>query len=205
MFKEKLHKKLAATIENAGITEPKELQAKLLSKINSGADVIGIGPEHSGKTTLINIATIQKLQRASDDDPPRALILVANKEKAEAMEAQFRLFAKDTDLRVVSVFEEGKIDKQTMAIYEGTDVVIATAKRIMEIYFKRTFNLTKIKLFAIDDAEANIDNAWQGHVDRLALSLPKCQHLVFTNELNGKIERLIQKFIIAPHITEVAE
>ncbi|MEO6305655.1 MAG: DEAD/DEAH box helicase [Bacteroidia bacterium] len=204
MFKEKLNKKLAAAIEEAGITEPKEMQAQLLTKINSGADVIGIGPLNSGRSTLINIATVQKLQRAFED-APRALILVSNKEKAEAMAEQFMLFAKDTDLRVVTVFEEGKIDKQTMDIYVGTDVVIATAKRIIDIYFKRTFNLTKIKLFVIDDAETMIENAWQGHVDRLALSLPKCQHLVFTNNLDAKVERLIQKFIIAPHVVEVTE
>jgi ATP-dependent RNA helicase RhlE len=50
-----------------------------------------------------------------------------------------------------------------------------------------------------------IKNRWQGQIDRLALSLPKCQHLVFTNELNEKIEKLISKFIINPQIIEVED
>lgn len=204
MFKEKLNKKLVAALKDLKIEEPKELQSKLLPKINSGADIIGIGPIGCGRTTLINIVTVQKLQNAFED-PPRALILVSNMEKALAMEEQFKAMAKETDLRVVTVFEEGKIDKQTVDIYAGTDVVIATAKRIMDIYFKRTFNLTKIKLFIIDDAETNIENAWQGQIDRLALSLPKCQHLVFCNAFTPKVERLIQKFIVAPQVVEVRE
>ena len=202
MFKDKLNKKLNAALIDCGIETPTKIQALSLSKINSGADVIGIGPTNSGKTTLINLCTIQKLQRAFEN-PPRALILVSNMEKAIAMEEQFKNLTKETDLRIVTVIEEGKIDLQTMAIYEGTDVVIATAKRIMEIYFKRTFNLTKIKLFVIDDAETMIENEWQGHIDRLALSLPKCQHLVFCKELTPKIERMIHKFIINPKIVEV--
>ena len=75
----------------------------------------------------------------------------------------------------------------------------------MELYFIRNLNLNKIKIFAIDDAEMMIKIAAQGHIDRLALSLPKCQHLVFTDGLNEKIEKLIHKFIVAPQIIEVIE
>ena len=66
-------------------------------------------------------------------------------------------------------------------------------------------NLNKIKLFVIDDAETMPKISAQGHIDRLALSLPKCQHLVFTDGLNEKVEKLIKKFIIAPQIIEVLE
>jgi ATP-dependent RNA helicase RhlE len=58
-------------------------------------------------------------------------------------------------------------------------------------------------LFVIDDAEMIIKNSLQGQIDRLALSLPKCQHLVFTNDFTPKIEKLIEKFIIAPIVVEV--
>ena len=66
-------------------------------------------------------------------------------------------------------------------------------------------NLNKIKLFVIDDAEMVIKHGLQGQIDRLALSLPKCQHLVFTNDLTPKIEKLIEKFIVAPIVIEVEE
>ena len=125
--------------------------------------------------------------------------IIYNK-KAVAFKEQFDLLAKNTDLRSVCVFEEGKINEQSGEIYFGTDLVIGTAQRILEIYFERNLNLNKIKLFVIDDAQMMIKNSWQGQVDRLALSLPKCQHLVFSNELNSKIEKLISKFILNPII-----
>jgi superfamily II DNA/RNA helicase len=202
MFNPKLHKKLSAALAESGFEEQKELQAKSIPKINGGFDVIGIGPENSGKTSTIAITAIQKLQRAFED-APRALVLVSNKEKAIALKEQFDLFAKHTDLRSVCVFEEGKINEQSGEIYFGTDLVIGTAKRLLEIYFERNLNLNKIKLFVIDDAEMMIKNSWQGQVDRLALSLPKCQHLVFTNEYTDKIEKLISKIIVAPIVVEV--
>jgi len=202
MFKEKLNKKFAATLSEHGFEEPTPLQLKCIPKINGGSDVIGIGPDGCGKSSAILIGAIQKLGSAFED-APRALIIVADEAKALAMLEQFKLLSYHTDLRAEVVFESGKIDKQTEAIYFGTDIVIGTAKRVLEIYFRKNFNLNKIKLFAIDDAELIIKNALQGQIDRLALSLPKCQHLVFTDELTPKIEKLIEKFIIAPIVIEV--
>ncbi|MBC7694563.1 MAG: DEAD/DEAH box helicase [Burkholderiales bacterium] len=202
MFKEKLNKKLAALLSEHGFEEPLEMQLKCIPKINGGSDVIGIGPEGCGKSSTIIISAIQKLT-AAFEDAPRALIIVADEAKVLAMLEQFKLLSYNTDLRAEAVFEGGKIDKQTEAIYFGTDIVIGTPKRVMEIYFKKNFNLNKIKLFVIDDAEMAIKNAAHGQIDRMALSLPKCQHLVFANELNEKIEKLIEKFIVAPVIVKI--
>ncbi|HOZ87218.1 MAG TPA: DEAD/DEAH box helicase [Bacteroidia bacterium] len=203
MFKEKLNKKLVNALLEYGIETPRELQLKCLSRINSGADLIGIAPENMGKSTLIMIGAINKLKEAFED-APRALILVASMEKALAMKQQFELLAKETSLRAECAYEEGKINEQNEAIYSGTDLVIGTPKRVLEIYFNKNLNLNKIKLFVIDDAETMIKNAWQGQVDRLGLSLPKCQHLVFTENFNEKIEKLIHKFMIAPTVVEVS-
>lgn len=204
MFKEKLNKKLATAITEHGFEVPKPLQLKSIPKINGGSDLIGIGPKGCGKSSTIIISAIQKLVSAFED-APRALIIVSDEVKALEMKEKFKLFSYNTDLRSEVAFEGGKIDAQTEAIYFGTDVVIGTAKRVLEIYFRKNFNLNKIKLFVIDDAEMIIKNGLQGQIDRLALSLPKCQHLVFTNELTPKIEKLIEKFIIAPIIVEVEE
>ncbi len=202
MFKEKLYKKLASALEEFKLETPTPLQAQCLSKINAGSDIIGIGPAGSGKSTLITIASIQKTQRAVED-MPKVLILVGNTENGMAMKEQFGHFAKDTDLRITTAFENGNINEQNAEIYEGTDILIGTAKRILDLYFANGLNLNKIKLFVIDDAELMIKNSWQGQIDRLALSLPKCQHLVFTNEMTEKIEKLISKFIVAPFVVEV--
>lgn len=202
MFKEKLNKKLSTALLENGFELPKPMQLKAIPKINGGADVIGIGANGCGKSSTIIICAIQKLVQAFED-APRALIIVSDEIKALEMKEQFKLFSQGTDLRAEVAFEGGKIDAQTEAIYFGTDIVIGTPKRVLEIYFRKNFNLNKIKFFAIDDAEMVIKNSLQGQIDRLALSLPKCQHLVFTNELNAKIERLIEKFIIAPIIIEV--
>ncbi len=203
VFTEKLNKQLAQSLLDNKFEEPLELQALCLKKASSGADIIVSAPVNTGKTTTIVINVLQKLQAAVDEDAPRALIVVANNEDVLSMKELFTVLGKHTNLRVHAAHEAEKIDKQAEAIYFGADVVIGTPVRILELYFKKNLNINKIKLFAIDDAEMMIKNSNQGQIDRLALSLPKCQHLVFTTGYDAKVERLIEKFIVAPQIIEI--
>ena len=48
-----------------------------------------------------------------------------------------------------------------------------------------------------------LKNDFQGQIDRVVNSLPKCQHLVFTNNYNEKVEKLTARFLINPTIIEV--
>ena len=202
MFTEKLIKPLSLALIEAGLKEPLPLQEKSLSKLNAGQDMFGVGGNGIGKTTTAIIATIQKLKEEFED-APRALIIVASKEKALAMKEQFALLGKHTSLRYACAIDGIKIEKQFEEIYFGTDVIIGTTKRIMDIYFKHGLNLNKIKLFIMDDTESQIKDALQGHIDRLVQSLPKCQRLVFVNEINPKIEKLTSKLMINPFTVEV--
>lgn len=202
MFSEKLIKPLSSALLESGIEKPLPLQEQLLSKINAGQDVYGIGNDGIGKTTLSVITAINKLKEEFED-APRALILVAAPEKALAMQEQFMLLGRNTSLRYKLATDGGKIKQQFEDIYFGADVVIGNTKRVMEIYLRYNLNINKLKLFIIDDAEAQVKQALQGHIDRLSQSLPKCQHLVFANELNAKIEKMASTFMINPQVVEI--
>ncbi len=204
MFKEKLHKNLSSALSEIGFEEPTELQLKCIPKLNGGADVIGIGPTGCGKSSALLIAAVQKLGRAFED-APRAMIIVPDEEKALSLFEQFKQIASNTDLRAEVIVDSGKIDKQTEAIYFGTDVVIGTPRRLMEIYLRKNFNITKIKLLAFDDTETTAKINVLSYLERLSLSLPKCQHVVFATEMNAKVEKITDKFLINPVVVEVTE
>jgi ATP-dependent RNA helicase RhlE len=197
----KMSKHLANALTENNILEPTVLQQKIISKINSGADLIIESEDHSGKTTALVLTTIHKLKEPFED-AARALIIVPSIDLAIEMENQFKLLSVGTKLRIHTAHEGGKIDKQNEDIYIGADVVIGTPKRIMEIYFRKNINITKVKLFAIDDTELVVKNLHQGYIHRLADSLPKCQHLIFTNAYSERIEAMIEKFMVAPQFIE---
>ena len=59
------------------------------------------------KSNSIVTGVIQRLEKATEDDAPRAIIFVENKERALEMEALFLKLARRTDLRVVVVYDKG--------------------------------------------------------------------------------------------------
>ena len=208
IFKEKLNKNLYNTLLEIGFEEPKQIQEKLIARINGGADVIGVGPDGVGKTTTIAICIINKLKQAFED-APRALIIMPTVGKVDEAEEQYKRLSANTDLRICIAHEAGRINKQAgfdeqgEKIYAGCDIIIATPKRAFDLYLKQHININKLNFYVIDDVEGMLKNDFQGQIDRVVNSLPKCQHLVFTNNYNEKVEKLTARFLINPTIIEV--
>ncbi len=189
MFLPKLSPEFTATLSKHGYIEPKTLQKEGVAKLIAGGDLVAIGPKGSGKTSLIAMALIHKLE-AAFEDAPRAVVFVKNKEAALALQEQCMLLSKHTDLRFLCAFE-GKFWKdQLEAIYIGCDVVIGTVSRLQEIYFKNGLNVSQLKLVAVDDAHT-INHVTQVQLERMFLSTPKkCQRIICADKEHDRIERM---------------
>ena len=191
----KLNTPLNEALERLEIQEPLPIQTKLLPKIKGGANIYGIGPKGSGKTTALIISTLQKLKSEAFDDAPRALIIVKDKEAALELEENFKLFTRRTDLRIFSVFEEQKINNQIDSIYIGVDIVIATPKRLSKIYFLNGINLSQLLIFAVDDAEFLQKVNFNTELIRLSNSIKKCQYLIFADKMEAKLKKFNENFM----------
>lgn len=183
----KLIEPLRDILKVRGFEEPLAFQDKILPKIKAGDSLFAIAPEGSGKTTSIVLGVIQKLKGRAIGEVPRALIVVKDKQAALELELEFAAFLKGTDLRVYLAYREQNIDDQIEAIYVGVDVVIATPKRLNEIYFRNGINLNNLKLFIVEDAEFLFGNIGFGEVTRMSESIGKCQYLIFTNREDKRL------------------
>lgn len=183
----KLIEPLRDIIENRGFEEPLDFQKKILSKIKGGANIFAVAPKGSGKTTSLVLSAIQKLKGEAIGDAPRVLVFVKDKKAALELELEFLAFTKGTDLRVYCAYEEKSIDDQRDEIYYGTDIVIATPKRLSKIYFRNGINLNKLQIFIVEDAEFLFGNSSSfSKVTRIPESLGKCQYLVFTKKFDKR-------------------
>lgn len=196
----KLTTELAQGITEAGFdTDPKDVQSTGIPKIKSGADLFIISPEKSGKSTTIAIGVIQLLKTAFEE-APRALIMVANKEKAFEMEESIQLLGKHTDLRSFVVFDQGVIQYQKDMIYEGIDILIGTPKRLVELMNISGFPMTRIKSFIVDDADTLVQQGANHAIMRIGDSIPKSQFIIISERWNSKFDSLSERIMKNPQI-----
>lgn len=200
----KLSKPLVRSMTDAGFLGPKEIQEKMMSRILGGQDVIGVGPEGSGKTTAYVLGVLMRLKYGFEE-APRALILVPDKERMIEVIERFDLINRNQTIRIVGLYSEGGMEAQMNALADGADIVVATPDRARAIYLKLGLNLNKIIMFIVDDAAEIIKRGMQLPVAELARSIVKCQHLVFTEVIHDKLHLLIDQFMNSPALIEVTE
>jgi superfamily II DNA/RNA helicase len=179
---------------------PLPFQKKALSKIKGGANLFGIAPEGSGKTTTMVLSVVQKLQGKAVDEAPRAIVFAKDKEAVLELYREFRKFTNRTDLRVYCVYEEHNIDAQRDDIYDGIDILITTPKRFNKLFFMNNINVRMLQMFVVDDADFLFRGSHLSDVSRLPESLERCQYLVFSTKYDERFDRWQEKFMFNSQI-----
>ena len=190
----KLLESLKDALKTQGIEQPNTLQTKILSKIKGGSSLFVIAPKNAGKTTSIVISVINKLKNEFED-APRALIFVKDKQAALDLADIFNIYKRGTDLRVYCAYDEHNLELQREELYLGTDIVIATPKRLNRIFYLNGINLNKLQMCIVEDAEFLFRNNNFAEVTRTPESIGKCQYLVFSDKFDERFGRWQESFM----------
>ncbi|WP_367771633.1 DEAD/DEAH box helicase [Flavobacterium sp. WC2421] len=193
----KINEGLKESLIENGLTEANAIQKETFSTLKSGSDCLIIAPAGSGKSTTIVINVIQQLVKEGEQSP-RALIIVEDKAKVLAMEALFEKYGKYTDLHVYGVHDKGDMEYDKNFISGGVDVLIGTPNKLSEMFTTAGFNVNRLKMFILDDADPILKLRHETKIMRISNSILKTQRIIFTEQLTDRIESLADKMLIEP-------
>ena len=200
----KLSKPLISAMTAAGYLTPKEIQARTMSRILGGQDIIAVGPDGSGKTTTYILGVLMRLKYGFEE-APRALILVPTKERVLEVIEQFNLLNRNDTIRIVGIHADGSMEAQINELTDGVDIVVAVPSRARAVYLKLGLNTNKIQMLVVDDAAEMVKLGMQLPINELANSIQKCQHLIFTDVLHDRLSLMIDPFMKLPTLIEVED
>jgi ATP-dependent RNA helicase RhlE len=192
-----------ALIEN-GLVEANAMQQETFSTLKSGADAIIIGEKGSGKTVTIVLNVIHQL-KCEWEESPRALIIVEDKAKVLAMEELFEKYGKYTNLRVFGVHDKGDMEYDKNYVSTGIDVLIGTPNKLSDMFTTAGYNINKLKMFILDDADPILKLRHETKIMRISNSIAKTQRIIFTEKLTERIEILAEKMLLEPFVFDFDE
>lgn len=193
----KINENLQEALIDSGLSEANEMQQETFSTLKSGADCIIIAPKGTGKTTTIVINVIQKLT-GTNEESPRALIIVEDKAKVLEMEELFEKYGKNSKLEVYGVHDKGDLEYDKNYISTGIDVLIGTPNRLGEMFTTAGYNVNRLRMFILDDADPILKLRHETKIMRISNSINKTQRIIFSQELTERVEILAEKMLVEP-------
>jgi ATP-dependent RNA helicase RhlE len=132
-----------------------------------------------------------------EEGSPRILLLFSNDDQVREMGEILSKLLKPLDLTVDLILEKGKKLQQRNDLFDGTEVIIGTTRRVCELYFQNGFNVKKLKFFASFHCNEQFKKSWRGHLVRIMESLPKARILLHGPNLDderfGSLEELVNE------------
>ena len=147
---------------------------------------------------------IQRLAGGTEESP-RALIVVEDKAKVLEMDELFEKYGKYSDLEVYGVHDKGDMDYDKNYISTGIDVLIGTPNKLSEMFTSAGYNVNRLKMFILDDADPILKLRHETKIMRISNSIAKTQRIIFSDQFTERIEILADKMLVEPYVFEIDE
>jgi len=202
MTLEQLNKHLEGTLEDTEFATLNELQQKSIAKVKQGGDCVFVSGDRTGKTTAIAMSSIVKAPH-SYEGSPRVIVFSSTVDKAHQLHKQLSTWVRRTEISIELAHDKGNMVLERNNIFDGADILVANTKRMLDLYIQNGIHIGQLTLLIVDDAtEIAKDAMMTQRIARLIESFPKCQHFIFTTEINSKVEKLMEVFCNHPAIME---
>jgi ATP-dependent RNA helicase RhlE len=134
----------------------------------------------------------------TNEESPRALIIVEDKAKVLEMEELFEKYGKNSNLEVYGVHDKGDMEYDKNYISTGIDVLIGTPNKLGEMFTTAGYNVNRLKMFILDDADPILKLRHETKIMRISNSITKTQRIIFSEVFTERIEILAEKMLMEP-------
>ncbi len=196
-----VNKKILDVLKSNNFITPTPIQTQCIPEALNEKDVVGVAQTGTGKTLAFILPIAQNLVKGKD----QALIVAPTRELAIQVNEMFEKIALPLGLKGVVLIGGDPIYQQIKKIRRNPDVIIATPGRLIDHLEKKTFNLNRIKIVVLDEADHMFDIGFLPDVQKiLSLTPSKRQTLLFSATMPTAIIQVISKYMRLPVRIEVA-
>ena len=188
---------LISRLESLGLTEPTPIQAKAIPHALQGRDVLGIAQTGTGKTAAFGIPLVAALSKSGARPAPktaRGLVLAPTRELATQIVRTLESLT--GHLRITLVVGGKSINAQASRLQRGTDILVATPGRLIDLMDRRAIDLAQTHFLVLDEADQMLDMGFLHALRRIAPMLRKGrQTMMFSATMPKEMAALSRDYL----------
>ncbi|WP_028648628.1 DEAD/DEAH box helicase [Nocardiopsis sp. CNT312] len=191
---------IADALEAEGIIEPFPIQEQALPIALGGSDIIGQARTGTGKTLAFGLPLLQRAQASPGSAKrPRALVVVPTRELAIQVAADLTTASKRNGLRILTVYGGRSYEPQINGLKEGSDVVVGTPGRLLDLEKQKHLRLDEVSAVVLDEADKMLDLGFLPDIERILGKTPDGrQTMLFSATMPSEIVSLSRKYLSRP-------
>ena len=189
---------------------PTPVQQEFIPAALTGQDIWVTAPTGSGKTVAYALPLIEKLTRSGlsqstqegrNQRALQSLVLVPTRELAIQVGQTFMSLSAHLGklCKVTVVFGGVSINPQMMGLRGGTDILIATPGRLLDLLDHNALKISQVQTLVLDEADKLLELGFQDELGQILAKLPhKRQNLFLSATRPNSIESLAQSLLHNP-------
>ncbi|MEM7742330.1 MAG: DEAD/DEAH box helicase [Pseudomonadota bacterium] len=199
---------LQTALKHGGFSEPTPIQMQAIPLALAGHDVLGLAQTGTGKTLAFGLPLVDHLLQIPGKPAPKtakALILAPTRELTNQIAESLRAITGKTKIRIVTVVGGQSIGKQINQLARGTDVLVATPGRLIDLMGRRAVDLGTVRHLVLDEADQMLDLGFIHALRQIApkLGTPR-QTMLFSATMPKQMEELAATYLVDPRRVQVA-
>jgi len=206
---------LVTRLDEMGIVKPTPIQIEAIPHAMNGRDVMGLAQTGTGKTLAFGLPLISQIMRRAEgsngyrDEPTpkavRSLVLVPTRELANQIAVHLGTLTQDTPISTSVVVGGQNINAQMNKLKAGTDLLVATPGRLIDLMDRGALSLKDTKFLVLDEADLMLDMGFLPSLRKIAEMLPrKRQTMLFSATMPKNMNVMAKSYLKDPVRIEVA-
>ncbi|KUF11123.1 DEAD/DEAH box helicase [Pseudoponticoccus marisrubri] len=199
---------LNTALQNANFTQPTPIQNQAVPLALAGHDIMGLAQTGTGKTLAFGLPLIDHLLAEPGKPAPKtakALVLAPTRELVNQIAESLRPLVAGSKLRIATVVGGQSIGRQINLLARGTDILVATPGRLIDLMDRRAVDLGEVRHLVLDEADQMLDMGFIHALRKIAprLGTPR-QTMLFSATMPKQMEELSRAYLKDPKRVQVA-
>jgi len=200
-----LNKNIQKSISDLGFETLTPIQKEAIPYLlENNNDLIALAQTGTGKTAAFGLPILHKIDVERKN--PQAIILCPTRELCLQISKDMASYSKYTKgLKITPVYGGASIVPQIRKLKEGTQIIVGTPGRVIDLINRKSLKLQNIEFVILDEADEMLNMGFKDDLDTILAETPeKKQTLLFSATMPKEVLRISKNYMFNAKTIEVA-